>query len=919
MPDLPPAPSAVEGPRTHDFRALVRARIGEVPVGPMRESDIVDELAQHVADDYADLVAAGVADSEAIAKALAPLDQPARIAAEIARAEGPRRRSLSADAGAGEAGRTAFGAKALGTLARDVRYAVRLLARAPDFAAAAIVTLALGIGANAAIFSVVRAVVLRPPPYRDPSRVVVFLNSTTAAAGAITSSSLPDYEDWQRQLTSFDSVGLLSGWTFNVTGLDLPERVFGARVSGSLFPTLGTPPLLGRVIEPDDDRPDRDEVLVLGYRVWQRLFAGDKAVVGKAVMLEGRPHVIVGVMPPRFRFPTDDTEMWAAIRDNMTGMPRNSRFMVAAGRLKPGVTVSAAQAELDALTAQLRAAYPETNKGWRVRLAGVHDAVVGDTKSALIVLAGAVGLVLLIACANVANLLLARATSRRRETAIRFALGASRGRIAAQWLTENMILALAGGIAGVALAYGAVRLIVGFGPAGVPRLDETAVDLPVLAFAFLVAMLAGALPALAPAVRMLRRASHAALTSGVAACSPIDRSIAGAGLIVCEVALAMTLAVAGALLFKSFARLTAVKPGFDADSVLSLKVFLTPPRYRTVASGKQYMRTGLERLSAMPGVESAAAISQLPLGDPSSTQRVDIEGRAVAPADRPSAAYRTVSANYFRTLRIPMIRGRMLTDDDRQDSPLVVVVNDAAARAFWPDQDPIGRRFKWATGMKPYDDEWHTVVGVVADVKSSGLDQPEAPAIYAPYTQRMFTWLRWNTFVVRTHGEPQFYAHAVREELTKIDPLQPVYHVASLDTVIGESVAARRFHTGLVDVFAVLALALAAVGVYGTIGCWVAERTREIGVRMALGAPRARILLMVIARAGGFTAIGVVLGIALSLATGRALSTLLFSVEPYDLPMIGGVALLVLATGIAAAWIPARRAASLDPLEVIRT
>jgi len=903
MPEMP-------GPRPHDFRALVRSRLDAVSVDPLREPDVVDELAQHVADAYADLIAAGVADAEGLARALAPLDDPARIAAEIARAPRPRRAHDEP---------AAAGSSMLGTLARDVRYAMRILVRAPGFAAAAIVTLALGIGANAAIFSVVRAVVLRPPPYRDPARLVVFLNSTTSAPGKLTTSSLPDYEDWQRQLTSFESVGLLSGWTFNVTGIDLPERVYGARVTGSLFPMLDTPPLLGRVIEPDDDRPDRDEVLVLGYRVWQRLFAGDRGVIGRAVMLEGRPHVIVGVMPPRFRFPTDDTEMWAAIRDNMGGMPRNGRFMVAAGRLKPGVGVGAAQAEVDALSAQLQTAYPDTNKGWRVRLAGVHDAVVGDTKSALMVLAGAVGLVLLIACANVANLLLARATSRRRETAIRFALGASRGRVVALWLTENMVLSLAGGVAGIALAYAAVQLVVAFGPAGVPRLDETAVDVPVLALTFVVAMLAGSLPALVPAVRMLRRASHAALTSGVAGYTPAGRSTAGAALIVCEVALAMTLAVAGALLFTSFARLTAVKTGFDADSVLSLKVFLTPPRYVTVAAGKQYIRTGLERLAAMPGVESAAAISQLPLGDPSSTQPIDIEGRAIAPADRPSPAYRTISAGYFRTLRIPLVRGRAPTEDDRADTPAVVIVNDAAAHAFWPGQDPIGRRFKWATGIQPWDDRWHTVVGVVADVKSSGLDKPEPPAIYAPYTQRMFTWLRWNTFVVRTHGEPHPYARAAREELTKVDPLQPVYDVAPLESVVADSVAARRFHTALVDAFAVLALALAAVGVYGTIGCWVAEHTREIGVRMALGASRARIVVMVVARAGALTALGVVAGAALSLATGRALSTLLFGVEPFDAVTIGAVALLVLTTGIAAACIPARRAASLDPLDVIRT
>jgi predicted permease len=380
----------------------------------------------------------------------------------------------------------------------------------------------------------------------------------------------------------------------------------------------------------------------------------------------------------------------------------------------------------------------------------------------------------------------------------------------------------------------------------------------------------------------------------------------------------MTLAVAGALLFKSFARLTAVGPGFDPARVLSLKVFLTPPRYRTVVSGKQYVRSSLERIAAIPGVESVGAVTQLPLGDPSSTQLFEIEGRAVAPADRPVAGYRAVSAGYFGTLRIPLLRGRALSEDDRENSPLVVVLNEASARTFWPNEDPIGQRIRWATGMRPFDEPWHTVVGVVADVRSSGLHKPEPPAIYAPYTQRLFPWVRWNSFVVRTHGEPQSYARAIREELTKVDPMQPIYQVAPLDTVISQSVAARRFHTGIVDVFAALALALCAVGVYGTIGYWVAERTREIGVRMALGATRRTIMLMVVARASGFTAIGVAAGIALSLATSRALSSLLFGVGSFDLATIATVSAVVLVTGAAAAYLPARRASTLDPLSVIR-
>jgi putative ABC transport system permease protein len=892
-----------------DWKTLVRARLGTLPLDPARAADVVDEIAQHVAQHYADLTASGVPETDAVRRALAPLDDPERIATEIARADRSRPSPPPPPP---------TGGSFAGNFIRDLRYATRLLLRAPGFAAAALVTLALGIGANAAIFSVVRAVVLKSPPYRDAERVVAFLNSSDGAFSSITSSSLPDYEDWNRQLTSFESVGLLSGWTFNISGLELPERVFGARVSGSLFPLLGTPPLLGRGIGPTDDRPGGDEVIVLGYRVWQRLFAGDPHIIGRPIMMEGRPHVVVGVMPPRFRFPTDDTEMWAAIKDNMTGMPRISRFMVAVGRLKPNVTLASAQAEVDTLSAQLQSAYPESNKGWRVRLAGVHDAVVGETKSALLILAGAVGLVLLIACANVSNLLLARATSRRRETAIRLALGASRSRLVSQWLTENMVLSAIGGACGVALAYGAVQLVVAFGPADVPRLDETTVDLAVLAFTCITTLLAGALPAVAPAVRALRVSSQAALKDGFGGDSAASRGRSGALLIVGEVALAMTLAVSGALLLKSFARLTSVTPGFDPEHVLSLKVFLTPPRYRTVASGKQYIREALDRMASIPGVESVAAISQLPLGDPSSAQQFEIEGRPVAKADRPSASYRAVSPSYFQTLRIPIVHGRGFGDDDRDNTAPVVVINETMVRRLWANADPIGQRIRWATGTPQFDERLHTVVGIVADVKSSGLDQPEGPAIYAPFTQRVFPWLRWSSFVVRTHGEPDMYTRSIRQEMTRVDPMQPIYHMASLDDVIAQSVAARRFHTGLIDLFAGLALALCSVGVYGTIGYWVAERAREIGVRMALGATRRDIRLMVVGRASGLTAIGVVLGIGLSVVTSRMLSTLLFDVEPFDPATIATVSLLVLATGAGAAYIPARRAARLDPLIAIR-
>ena len=890
-----------------DWKALVRARLGRLPVDPAREMDIVDELAQHVAEHHKELVASGVDDERATARALAPL--AARAAAEIARADRPRLAAPTPPASSGSL---------VGTIARDLRYAVRLLRRAPAFAAAATITLALGIGANVAIFSVVRAVMLRPPAYRDPSRVIAFLNSRTDAPGAIASSSLPDFEDWREQLRSFETMGLLSGWTFNITGLELPERVYGARVTGSLLPLLGAQPLLGRVIEPADDRPG-DEVVVLGYRVWQRLFGGDRGVIGRTVMMEGRPHTVIGVMPPRFRFPADDVELWAALKDNMTGMPRNGRFMVAVGRLKPGVSLRTAQAEIDTLSAQLDAAYPDSNRGWRVHLTTAHEAVVGETKPALLLLAGAVGLVLLIACANVSNLLFARATSRRRETAIRLALGASRGRVVAQWLTENLVLSMIGGACGLALAWGAVRLVVAFGPADVPRLDETSVDGAVLAFTLLVALLAGATPALVPAIRAIRMSSQAALKDGIGGYSAAAPGRGGALLIVGEVAVTMTLAVGAALLLKSFARLTSVTPGFDPARAISFKVFLTPPRYGTVAAGKQYIRSAIEHISSLPGVEAVAAVSQLPLGDPTSGQRFDIEGREVAPGNRPMVGYRAVSVNYFDLLRIPIVRGRSLREDDREDSLRVIVINEAAARRFWPNQDPIGQRIRWATGIPTFDTPLYTIVGVAADVKSNGLDKPELPAAYAPYQQRTFPWLRWTSFVARTNGAPATYARAIREELLKVDPLQPIYQMASMDDVIAQSVATRRFHTWLVDLFAALGLTLCSVGVYGTINYWVAERAREIGVRMALGATRRGITRMVVGRALGLTAAGIAIGLGLCGLVSRALSTFLFAVQPFDPATIVAVALLVLATGATAAYFPARRAARLDPLFVIRS
>jgi putative ABC transport system permease protein len=891
-----------------DWKAIVRAHLGQLPLDAARSADIVDELAQHVAEHHAELVASGSSDGEALAAALGPLGDRERVAAEIARADRPR-----SSAPAPPPSRRA---NLAGDCLRDVRYAFRLLARAPAFALVAIVTLALGIGANTAIFSIVHAVVLERLPYREADRVVILINSGPRAMGTIVSTSLPDYEDWQRQARSFSSLGLLSGWTFNLTGREQPERLYGARVSGSLFPLLDVPPLLGRVIDSDDDRPDRGEVVVLSYRLWRRLFAGDPGIVGRPLMLEGRPHVVIGVMPPGFFFPSNDTEIWAAIKDNMSGMPRDGRFMVAAARLGPGVALASAQAEIDAISARLAGSYPQTNRGWRVQLKRVQDCLAGDAKPALFMLLAAAGFVLLIACANVSSLLLARITSRRRETAIRFALGVSRARVFAQLVTENLVMSLIGGMAGVALAYAAVRIVVALGPAKVPRLDQAGVDATVLAFAFLLSVAAGAAPALAPALRTARSRLHPSLREGFGGHAAARHNRLGGLLIVGEVAIAVTLAIAGGLLLKSFSALTSVPPGFDASHVLSFKVFLTPPRYRTIESEKAFIGDALDRISSVSGVDSAAAISQLPLGDPSSAERFEIDGRPLSPDELWSAAFRSVSASYFGVLRIPVARGRGLRDADRETAPFVIVINAAMANRYWPNQDPIGRRIRWVTEGR--DSRWLTIVGVARDVKSNGLDKLESPAVYAPYRQRIFSWVRSTSFVVRTHGEPMQYVPAVRRALLAIDPNQPVYEISPLDQVVARSVSEARFRTLVLDLFAALALILAAVGTYGTIGYWVTQHTRDLGVRMALGATARAIALMVVGRSAALATAGVLLGLASSLATMRGLSAMLYDVSPLDLPTFMEVALIVAVTGVTAAYLPARRAARLDPLAIIR-
>ena len=799
---------------------------------------------------------------------------------------------------------------------QDLRYAVRMLRRNPGFTLVTVVTLALGIGANTAIFSVVHGVVLRPLPYPDADRLVVLQGAHPERGTHPYATSRPDFEDWRAQTTSFESMAQFAYWTFNLTGREVPERLLGGRVGGAFFETLGAPALLGRALTADDDRGGREFVAVLAFGAWQRVFGGDPAVVGQAVTLNGRPHTIVGVMPATFRFPAEDVELWAPIGDQL-GTDRGSRFLFTFGRLHPDASLDDARGEMAVIARRLATDYPFSNSDWGLALVPAQDTIVGDVRPALLALLGAVGLVLLIACGNVASLLLARAASRQRELAVRAAIGAGRGRLIRQFLTEGLLLAAIGGSLGLALATWLVRLLTRQVTVELPRLDEVGIDATVggftLALSLSTTLLFGLLPALSGA---RTTPSQSLLESG--------RTLSGGGrhrlrttLVVAEVAMALMLLIGGGLLVRSFTSLLAVDPGFDATNVLHMSVFLGPPDYREIEAQKAYATRALERIERLPGIAGVASVTQVPIVDSTSSLGFQIEGRAVPLSEAPAANYLAVSAGYFQTMRIPILRGRGVQRVDAAGAPLVVVINEAMARRFWPVADPIGHRIRWA--RESDDQGWLTIVGVVASVRSRGLGVEEAPAVYAPYRQRAFPWLRWVSLVVRTEGDPEARIADVRRQLLAVDPNQPVYGIETLAATVDASIGTQRLNALLTSLFALLAATLAAIGIYGVVSYHVEQRTREIGLRRALGA-RPRDVVAAVVREGLTLSLGgIALGLAAALVLSRYLASLLFGIAPTDLLTYAVAPLLLLAVATLASIVPARRAARVDPMRALRT
>ena len=805
----------------------------------------------------------------------------------------------------------------------DLRYALRMLARSPGFTAVAVFALALGIGANTAIFSVVDAVLLRPLPYDEPDRLVMIWETNHTSAVTRSQASPVTYTEWRDNSGLFEQI---AGWWYPQLNLTDdqgdPERARAIDVTDRFFDVLGVDAHVGRTFLPGEDQQQAESVVVIGYGLWQRRFGSDPDAVGKAVRLDGVPHTIVGVMPRGFDFP-DGSEVWRGLGWDPSRHSREARFFDVIARLRPGLPLEQAQVDLDALAGRLSEDYPNSNRGWGAVLVPMHAQLVGDVRPALLVLFGAVGFVLLIACANVANLLLARATAREKEIAIRLALGACRGRLICQLLTESLLLACLGAAAGLLLAWLAVNIFAAANPIDIPRLDSVAVDARLLAFTLGAAVVTALLFGMVPAIQTSRPNFDQAVKDGTreSGASPGSRSVRTL-LVASEVAIALMLLVGAGLLLKSFGRLQQVNPGVQATNVLSMNLQLSFAAYPEWEQVSEFYTRLVDHLEVIPGVRSAAATAFLVLeqGWPIDTS---VEGQiAGAPGTEPKLQYHQVSSRYFETVGIPLLSGRAFTVRDDLDAPGVAILNQAAVRRLFPTEDPIGRRIvNISTIIGPLgrwllDEAAVEIVGVVADAKNTSLTTDVEPAIYFP--QRQYPYRSMNV-VVRGEGPPLGLVSAIREGVWELDTGMPLADVKTLDQHLGEQMAQPRFSMMLLSIFAALALVLAGIGLYAVMAYAVSQRRRELGVRMALGAQEGDILGLVL-RQGMTVAIGGVgAGLLGAFLVSRVLRSLLFGVSPTDVTTFGGVTLLLLVVTFLACCLPARRATRVDPVVALRT
>jgi putative ABC transport system permease protein len=796
---------------------------------------------------------------------------------------------------------------------KDVRYALRTLLKRPGFLLVAVSTLALGIGATTAMFTVVNSVLLRPMQFPEPERLVILEGVNPRQGITRSNMSVPDIVDWQQQSKSFEQIaGFFSGGVFIATG-DETERVRAAWVSPEFFPLFRIQPSSGRTIQVDDAREDHDPVAVISYALWQRRFGGATDVVNRQVILNGKPATIAGVMPAGFNYP-DDTELWVPFPLNPAEEVRENRFVNVVGRLHSGASIAQAHAELDTINQRLEQNYAISNTGWGVRLTELRERLVGELRTSLFMLFGAVAFVLLIACANVANLLLARSAYRQKEIAVRTALGASRLRIVRQLLTESVLLSVVSAAIGLVLSVWLIKLLIAISPPNTPRFDEISVNWQVFAFVFGLTIVAGLLFGLVPALQTSRTNLNETLKeSGRSGGPGGTRNRIGSLLIVSEVTLSFVLLAGAGLLIKSFMHLREINPGFQSQNLLTMRLSLPPGKYKQGEPRAQIYQQLVAQVKTVPGVQTAGAVLSLPLGgDTFNVGRgVLLEGKPERAEEQTNAAYLTVTSDFFTTLQIPLKQGRTFTDYDNAQSAKVVIVNETMARQLWPGQSPIGKRF----GIWRDEKFSRAVVGVVGDTKSS-LDEDAGPQMYVPYPQDA----NWGSLslVVRTNGEPAALAGAVREAVRSVDKGVATYNVKTMNDVVSTSAAPRRVPMLLLSSFAGVAALLAMIGIYGITSYYVTQRTHEIGVRIALGAQIADVLGLVLRRAMLLAVTGVALGLAGAIAVTRYLESLLFGVKPIDVITFAAVALGLVIVALIAALIPARRATRVDPLTALR-
>lgn len=895
-----------------DFHEEIRQRLAGSNLPPVREQEIIEELAEHLQDEYENALRGSMNEREARAAVLRRLEEDNLLGAELARLE---RHPAEEPAAVGIERKSGL----LSDFAQDLRYGARMLARTPGFTAIAVLALALGIGANTAIFSVVNTVLLQPLPFKNPKELVMIWENATHLGFPKNTPSPANFLDWREQNTVFTGMAAMAPKNFNLTGAGEPERLDGRRVSANLFDLLGVQPRLGRRFLPEEDAPGT-RVVILSHGLWQRRFGADPRIVGQSLNLNGESYAVVGVMPPAIELPGFDNwkdQLWVPLAfPSEEAQSRGNHYLEVIARLKSGVTLEQARAEMETISARLAQQYPADNLRIGSVVVPLHEEVVGNIKPALLVLLGAVGFVLVIACANVANLLLARAAVRQKEIALRLALGASRARLTRQFLTESVLLAVVGGAVGLIFAVAGLEALKAFIPNTISQGDAIGIDGKVLLFTAGVAVLTGLIFGLAPATQTSNFRLNETLKEG-------GRDAIGGGkgarlrgaLVIAEVAVSFVLLIGAGLLINSFLHLRNLDPGFRADHLLTAKIDLPELKYPDTARRVLFFDEVLRRVSALAGVQSAAIAGNLPLTYNGDSMAIGIEGVPDPPPDQsPDVIYRAIGPGYFETMGIAFVRGRDFSERDTAETAITVIVSEKTAQHFWPGENAIGKRLK--PGSSTSDSPWREVIGVVKDVRQNDFLAEPKLQMYMSY--RQLKVMAPNALVVRTNIEPTSLALSLRDAVWAVDKDQPVSNIVTMEHVVAGAVARQRFSTMLLGIFSVIALLLATVGIYGVMSYSIAQRTREIGIRMALGAQRIDVLKMTVKQGLKLVFAGVGIGLVIAIALTRVMASLLFGISATDPATFLGIALLLLIVAALASYVPALRATKVDPVVALR-